>query len=107
MRAQTSRGGGCKRIYSRGLLHLPIDASGHLGVQSIQPEVTCSEVEVTCISSGLGDTRDGIIFPGRCQSTGKKEEERVSRLVQGWSIDLASWGEAVYLDVHCFSSSRI
>lgn len=37
----------------------------------------------------------------------KEEEERVWRLVQGWSIDLASWEEAVYLDVHCFSSSRI
>lgn len=65
--------------------------------------------KVSSLRNGLRDIDEGGIFPGQYQSKGKKEKKkwRVSSLAKIGSLDLASWVEAVYLDVSYFSSLSI
>ena len=59
---------------------------------------------VISFSNGLGNMTDSIIFTGQCQSKGKTEKKKVSRLVKLRCLDLTSWEKAGYFDVGYFSS---
>ena len=62
--------------------------------------------KVTPLSSGLGDTDEGVIFPGQCQSKGKENKENDFRF-KVLGLDLSSWVEAVHLNVNYISSLSI